>query len=215
MKRFQYLLFFLSLGVVSCSEPEVTVDPVTEDEANIESMITTFDDGKFPDPMHLKLLEELDICEMVRSDSSFVAECSPENFKLIEFKNGANIEDAFILQQKSGIVLKGGQLPLPVRHLIVFERIDGQLVRVNGFRGDLIEMSSGEKGKNMLLALYVKEDDVLFHCKFIWDGERYSFDRVVAMDLDRNENLRVIKEEVRDSVSKEIYTSLVANHLIF
>jgi len=209
------MVFFLAVGLVACGREEEPIDPiVVNDEGDVELMTTIFDENAFPDSIHKELLQELNICDMASSDTSFFAECSPENFKVIPFKNGARVEDAFILQVKNGIVLKGEQLPLPVRHIIVFERTDGVLVRTNGFRGDLLEMSDGEKGRDMLLALYVKEDDVLFHCMFKWDGKRYSFDSVVAMDLGY-ENLRVIKESVRDSVSKEIYTSLVSNNLIF
>lgn len=189
-------------------EPEISVLDVIEDQTN------NFSEIRFDNPIHLELLKELDICEMTASDSSLVATCSPENFKIIEFRSDKDVKDAFILQIKAGIQFKGQDLPLPVRHLIVFERENGQLVRVNGFRGDLIANTDGEgSAKDLLIALYLNSDETLFHCLFKWEDGHYSFESVEGLDY--GDGIRTLQPELKDSLSNQIYNDLMNGNLIF
>ena len=213
MKKLFYISILLSVTIACKSDPVV-------DEGGIDSVVvaeyqtTTFEDTiGFKIDRHLELLDELNICEMVDS-FPLVANCSADNFKIIPIQGDDELESGFILQTKAGIVLKGANKPLPpVRHIFVYIRENGSLTKVNGFRGDLIATQDGEKGKDIVLALYLKEDVTLFHCLYKWDGERYSFESVVGLDW--GDGVKTLKEDTKDSVSNDIYNAIMDSKLVF
>ncbi len=173
-----------------------------------------FDEKHFKDSLHLEILKELDICDLSLSDSSMYAPCTPEYFQIIPFDPDRSVKDAFILYVKAAIPLKGQPLLLPVRHVIVFERENGALVRANGFRGEMVEMrDNGNKPKDLVVALYLTGDETLFDCLFKYKDGKYSFESVEALDW--GEGLRNVKESLKDSVSKEVYNDLMDKQLIF
>ena len=203
-------------AIVACSaEPSGEVlDPKLEDD--VISTVTDFNETEFKNPAHIDLLKELNVCEMKSADSTFYATCSPDNFKIIEYKNGASVKDAFILEMKAGIFPKDQEMPLPpVRHIIVFEREGGELVKAGGFRGDLIEMRENNKSgaKDLLMGFYDIENDVLFYCWFNWNGSKYVFNEVEG--LDTGYGPKPIKKEMRESVTQQIYQDLMDKSLIF
>lgn len=214
MKKFFLLVFVTSTLIVACdSEPTGKVsDPITDE---IEIVTPDFKGDKFEDPVHLELLKELDICEDIEQDSaSYYAACSPVNFDIKPISTKKAVKDAFLLQTRSEIRLKGQDISLPVRHLLIFERENGALVRVNGFRGELISMEEGKDGrKELMVALYLKEDDTLFSCVFKWKDGKYEFDSVFALDW--GEGMKPLKADKKAETSAQIYTSLMANNLIF
>ncbi len=212
MKKLFYLLSILLLVAACKGEPEVSESPV-EDDNPLEDQTTTFQDDAFRDSDDLSLLEELGICELTDSFPA-IADCSPENFRIVAISDDIPKKDAFIVVAKAGIALKGANRPLPpVRHIFVYARENGQLVQTNGFRGDLIATEEGEKGRDITLALYLKEDETLFHCLYKWDGERYSFESVEGLDW--GEGVKALKAETKDSVSRDIYNSIMSSNLIF
>ena len=211
------LIILIAIGAL-CFTACDTTEPKEDVKENvidkIEEIRNDFNDVKFDDPVHLDLLEELGICEMVSSDSNYYATCSPENFKIIPFKKDTDIRDAFILQVKAAIRFKGQDVPLPVRHIVVFERENGELIRVNGFRGDLIGMTDGASGtKDLMVALYLTDDETLFHCLFKWKGGQYSFESIEGLDY--GEGVRTLQPALKDSLSNDIYSSLMTSNLIF
>ena len=118
------------------------------------------------------------------------------------------------LQIKAATRFKGQDVPLPVRHIVVFEREKGELIRVNGFRGDIIGMSDSDSGvKDLMLALYLTDDETLFHCLFKWNGGQYSFESIEGLDY--GEGVRTLNPDLKDSLSNDIYTSLMSSNLIF
>ena len=65
------------------------------------------------------------------------------------------MKDAFILQVRGGVRLKGDPEPFPVRRLLVFERENNLLTRVNGFVGDLDSFeNSGTDVENIIVLFY-------------------------------------------------------------
>jgi hypothetical protein len=197
-------------------------DPVGKEKnvvAKFEDTRTTFDEKEFKNPIHIELLRELNICEFMSPDSTYFATCTPENFRIIEYKSKGSVRDAFILQMKAGIFPKDQEVPLPpIRHLIVFEREGGKLVRVGGFRGDLIEMRKSDSGaKDLLVGLYDMDDETLFHCLFKWNGKRYEFDCIERLDY--GEGLKVfsrsLSEKEKLELTQQIFTQLKDKSLIF
>ena len=213
----KYILPLLTLlGVlVACSAEED--EPIEKDaEEYFEGIATTFEGKKFKSNAYNDLLEELGVCEFETSDSSYYAACSPENFKISKFKNEGNLEDAFILEMKAGIFPKNAEAPLPpVRHVIIFEREGGKLVRVGGFRGNLIGKRANAKSgaDDLLLALYDTDDETLFHCVFKWNGGKYEFHSIERMDY--GDGFRTIKGEDKLETTQQIFQQLRDKSLIF
>lgn len=209
-----FLLLSASVLLLSCGNPETEEDK-TKEEQGFEMVQHHFRGDKFTNQDHLALLEELDICDMNLNDStSVIAKCSPENFEIYPIDETKSVKDAFLLQTKSMIILKGSEMPLPVRHIMIFERENGSLVRVNGFRGELIARETGKgSAMDLYIAIYYKPDETMFTCKFYWNGSKYSFENVVSMDW--GEGPKAVKESMKDSVSREIYQSLMDAKLLF
>ena len=209
--------------LTACSQGEGAGETMNSEDQEIEdidkeafiNLNTDFSSNTFEDPSHLDILKELNICTMVSQDSIITAECSPENFRIFPFRKDKELKDAFILLMKAGIVLKDQTMPLNERTVIVFERENGELVKVNGFRGNVISAKEGKEGVNdLILNFYHPSDQVFFDCYFRWDGIRYSFEEALALSFD-GENYRPIKKSIQDSLSGEIYTSLMEANLIF
>lgn len=211
--KFVFTLFvFSSLLLFTGCKDDPKTDELKADEIVQEDF--EFDEETFKDSLQLEILKELDICDLNFSDSSMYAPCTPEYFQIIPFDPKRPMKDAFILYVKAAIPLKGQPLLLPVRHVIVFERENGSLVRANGFRGEMVEMrENGDAPKDLVVALYLTGDETLFDCLFKYKEGKYSFESVEALDW--GEGLRNVKESLKDSVSKEVYSDLMDKQLIF
>lgn len=209
------LIIPITLFVIASCGDDIKKKPIEQKDPEIEVITPDFKGEKFSNPAHLELLKELNICDVIDSDStSYYAACSPKNFELLTFNEKKDVTEAFILQTRSAIRLKGQDASLPVRHILIFERENGSLVRINGFRGELIAMEDGKNGmKELMVAIYLKEDDTVFNCLFKWKDNKYSFDSVVALDW--GEGMKPLKANKKEEVSAEIYTSLMAANLIF
>ena len=216
--KFKYLFPILILFVfVACSAETDEIPEVEEEkEEYFEGIVTNFEGKKFKSSVFNDLLEELGVCEFETSDSSYYAVCSPENFKISSFMNEGSMEDAFILEMKAGIFPKNAEAPLPpVRHVIFFEREGGKLIRVGGFRGNLIGRRANTKSgaDDLLLALYDTDDETLFHCVFKWNGGKYEFDSIERLDY--GEGFRTIKGENKLETTQQIFQQLRDKSLIF
>lgn len=214
MKYFLPLLVLFA-AFASCTDTEETVVP-KERDTYFESVVTNFEGKEFKDPIHLEILKELDVCEMTSADSTYFATCSPENFKISPFKNGAKLRDAFILEMKAGIFPKNAEMPLPpVRHIIVFEREGGKLVKVAGFRGNMIGSRKNEKSgaNDLLFALYDPEDETLFHCAFKWSGKKYEFEGIERLDY--GSGFRTLKGDKKLETTQQIFQQLRDKSIIF
>ncbi len=210
------LLVFILTSCDSDSSDLLEVNADIEDTnvEGFEDATADFSTTKFDDPEYIEILGELDVCLMIDQDSTVFATCSPKNFRILPFKEGVSVKNAFILQMKAGIVLKGQAAPLPERNILIFERDAGQLVKVNGFRGDLTATRGGTNGvKDLVITFYSKKEETFFDCIFQWNGTRYDFKFVEGVNW--GEGFKPIKESMIDSISKEIYTDLMQNAKIF
>ncbi len=210
-----YFVLFL-LILVSCGEEEKPDNGWDVDNgSDFQQIEQLFEGDKFENPDHLMLLEELDICNMNLNDStSTVAKCSPDNFKIEAISTEKEVKNAFLLYTASEIQLRGHPLPLPIRHIMVFERENGKLIRTNGFRGELVE-TRNSKGpyKDLLIAYYVKRDDTVFLCLYKWRNGKYSFERVEGLDW--GEGMKPLKPELQDSMNTDIHNTIMESKLEF
>ena len=107
MKHYFALLMTGVLLLAGCQSAEE--DPEVENETETTQDITNdtnfidaysdFEGSKFENPVHLEILQELDVCTMTNQDSTLVASCIPENFNVMNVrKEGNDIKDFFALQ---------------------------------------------------------------------------------------------------------------------
>ena len=218
----KYLPFiFAAAFLFSCGEdPEEKVEPdfdgPVDARDDFQEVDQDFNSGEFKNPTHLKLLKELDICVDLPQDSTSYATCDPKNFQILEFRDDKPVEDAFILVIRAVRMLPGGRGILPDRVVQVWERENGELVNVNNFVGNLIAMRPGEgKIKDMVLQLNDPVDDASYDCYFKWDDSQFQFDQVMAIDFHDGKGPKAVKEEMIESVSKDVYNSLVERKIIY
>lgn len=215
MKHILPVLIIFGIFAACSVEPEVdNLKP--KEEAYFEGITTSFEGEKFKSTVEEELLEELGVCEFESADSTYFATCSPENFKITSYKNEGSMKDAFILEMKAGIFPKNADRPLPpVRHVIIFEREGGELVKVGGFRGNLIgkRPNTTSGAQDLLMALYDTDDETLFHCVFKWNGGKYEFHSIERMDY--GDGFRTIKGKEKLETTQQIFQQLRDKSLIF
>lgn len=213
-KLFPILILFFLIG---CNTDEPKNDK-KKDHAVIEeitSIETLFDADKFEDPKHLALLKELKICSEFQKDTSnyFEPACSPRFFRIFPMRDDSPVENAFLLQIKSKV---GG---VKLRRLVAFVREKGELVKVNTFIANLIGVRKSKSHYNDLILRFndnVDGDIIFYNCIFVWDGTKYKFktaETIEGTDADGPWRQR-IKAEFKDSVSNDIYKTLVKNEMI-
>jgi len=207
----------LLIIVASCKdEVEKVKDDVSTElkVGDITPIETLFDKTYFDTELEYNLLKELDICDTTKVEGSVCSPCSAEHFKFTKYNNDKTLNDAFLLQVKALTVLKSQAAKLPMRHLIVFERENGELIKVNGFRGNLIASRESKSGiKDLIVRFYIPEDEAFLNCLFIWEDNKYHFKTVEA--IDGGGGFGRVKEAVKDSVSKIVYQSLMDNAMLF
>ena len=210
-----YRIAFLSILLLACNaDPEQEVEVIPEEKSDIIAIETLFDEQAFSDKAHRDLLLELNICDTIPMENSGCVECGPSNFKFFQHKPGIAVKDAFMLQIKAESILKGQSFPLPERHLLIFERENGALVKVNGFRGNLIAMRESVSGaRDLVVRFWVAEDEAFLNCLFQWKDGKYQFVSVEAIHGGGGNGS--VKAEFKDSISKIVYESLTTNGLLF
>jgi len=176
---------------------------------------TLFDEDKFPDPKHIELLKELKICDEFQQDTSNYLKpaCSPRFFKLFPLNERTPIENGFLLQIKARV---GG---VQLRRLVVFVRERGQLVKANSFIANLIGFQKQKNGYHDLILRFndnVEGDIIYYNTVFKWNGKKYLFDHAETIEgTDHDGPWRQrIKEEFKDSISKEILSTIKNNEMV-
>jgi hypothetical protein len=214
MKKFAFILSLLLFA--ACAEEETPIKKPTDPaESEIISIETLFNEDVFEDPIHISLLKELKICSEFQKDTSnyFEPACSPRFFKLFKMNESTPIENAFLLQIKSKV---GG---IKLRRLVSFVREKGTLVKTNTFVANLIGLrKTTSKHYDLILRFNdnVEGDVIFYNTIFSWDGKKYVFKSAETIEgVDANGPWRQrIKAEFKDSVSKDIYSTLVKNEMI-
>lgn len=214
MKKFAFILSLIFLA--ACAGEETPIKKPTDPaESEIISIETLFNEDVFEDPIHLSLLKELKICSEFQKDTSnyFEPACSPRFFKLFKMNESTPIENAFLLQIKSKV---GG---IKLRRLVSFVREKGALVKTNTFVANLIGLrKTSTKHYDLILRFNdnVEGDVIFYNTIFSWDGKKYVFKSAETIEgVDANGPWRQrIKAEFKDSVSKDIYSTLVKNEMI-
>lgn len=212
------LFLFAVLFLASCTGEEDSSEKNDEKKTEVVEVTgieTLFNTDSFDDPKHIELLKELKICSEFQKDTSNYLEpaCSPRFFRIFPMRDDAPVENAFLLQIKSKV---GG---IKLRRLVSFVREKGELVKVNTFIANLIGTRKSKTHYNDLILRFndnVDGDVIFYNCIFTWNGNTYKFqtaETIEGTDADGPWRQR-IKEEFKDSVSLDIYNTLVKNEMI-
>jgi len=206
MKRF---VIFLLLGAglsqfFSCkgdgpwsSHADFTVDTIV--------ILNYFDDPKFESDSLPALLQEIGICEFNTDASSDKAECSPRNYKFFKYNKSMSWNDGF------GLEIRATVDGFALRRFILFERINGKLVKSRGFVANLAEMHTTPTGFNDLMLLFPDREAGSFVVKFVYDMEdgSYEYQSLEAIDG------YPVKKERKDSLSNVVLQRLNENKMFF
>jgi hypothetical protein len=212
-------LFFISTYsflLFSCtSETNEVPKKIDESIGEIIPIETLFNTNSFEDKAHSKLLEELQLCSSFQKDTSNYLEpaCSPHFFKVFKMNEKISVENAFFVQIKSKV---GG---IKLRRFLAFIRERGELVKCNAFIANLIAKVKTKNGYDDLVLRFndnIEGDIIFYNCLFSWDGTKYIFKSVEAIEGYENGELwrQRIKQTLKDSVSNEIYNTLLKNEMI-
>lgn len=217
MRTFLNLAVVLNIALLlnSCGEePEKTKDPIKVEtpESDIKSIETLFSEEKFSDPKMKELLKELNLCDEKTEDTLDYdhPSCSPKFFKFFQMNQNIPLENGFLLQIKSKVS------GFPLRRLLVFVRERDQLVKANGFVGNLIGTRKTKSGYDDLLIRFngkEQNEPVFYNCYFSWNGAKYEFSSVeVIQGLNWG---GPVKAEFRDSMKTEIKQVLTDQNMFF
>ena len=147
----QLIIATLTLILVfSCSEEEKKPFQHADHKPTVDNTISTdFGANTFSSSgEEIKLLKELHICDpKAASDTDELhPSCSPRFFRFFKLNKKSSLSSGFVLLVKAGV---NG---FPLRRVLVFQRENDQLVKLNGFNGNLIERRPSNSGYDDLVA---------------------------------------------------------------
>lgn len=210
-----FIFSILVLVLFSCKTDSSEEDDGIQDKStpiaapvNERSISTDFNDNFFAGNQEIELLKELKICDPAAKNDEDEAHpsCSPKFFRFFDLSEKIPLKDGFLLLVKAGV---NG---FPSRRLLVFEREKGNLVKVNGFDGYLIEKRPSPTGYDDIVVRFGEKVDgysYFYNCLFQWKEGKYQYIRCEAINDSR------IKAELVDSMAPEIRKSLDAHNMIF
>lgn len=165
-----------------------------------------FDEKEFPNDTMLLLLKELNICILPEFyDDTTKALCSPRNYKFFKYNESLPLYDAF------GLEIRATVDNFKLRRFLLFQRIDGELVKMRGFVAQLAEMHTTPNGYKDLMLLFPDREAGSFVVKFIWNNEdrMYHYETLEAIDG------YLVKQAKQDSLSNVVLQRLTENNMFF
>jgi hypothetical protein len=218
MTKKQLIIGFFIIGVLlliyffmprdSGENTPVVPDPATVNYDGVEQVSTDFNVNQFGGALEKRLLAEIGICDTVKGQEDNLDQpaCSPRFFRFFNLHANKSLSEGFMLLVRAGVN------KYPVRRLLIFERENGQLVKVNGFVGYLIERRKKQAAYDDIVVRFFERYEnqkYFYNCLFAWNNGRYTYQRCEAI------NDRAILKEKQDSVSVEVLKYLNENQLIF
>lgn len=206
-------MVFTVYAFIACEEEktdEIQIKP--KHSVPVDPTISTdFNSNTFSSKVEEELLKEIKICDpnAERDDDELHPACSPKMFRFFKLNQNQSLKNGFIVLVKAGV---GG---FPLRRVLIFQREQGVLVKVNGFIGNLIEKRKGHgEYEDLVIRFSDKVYDHLtyYNCLFTWKNGKYEY--VNCEVIDEGEPRRV-KAEFVDSMAVEIKKILDKNKMIF
>lgn len=207
-----YFFFLLSLFLISCNgndpqdddsdlKKELQSDTINEEKKKPFEIL--FEETAFKDEYSLSLLRELGegVCDPSQKDleNYIKPACNPKFFKLMPFKEETPMKDAFILAIKSRVH------GFPIRRAFIYQRENGQLIKVNGFAANLIDIRKSDNNYKNLVLRFADEFQNHFNCLYTWRNNHYEFEKVEEI------NDSPIKKQFQDSMNIEIQKLIELN----
>ena len=180
----------------------------------VTTFSTDFNENTFSGNEEIELLKELKLCDPNAPNDTDEAHpsCSPKFFRFFKLAEKTKLSDGFIL------LIKAGVNGFPLRRILVFQRDGEQLVKLNGFNGNLIEFRPSKSGYQDLVIRFTDNIDgslTYYNCLFQWNGSQYSYKLCEAIQEGGQEAPHRIKEEFIDSMAPEIKKVLDDNQILF
>ncbi len=163
-----FILFFIFISCQSEKKQKVKIaKPKKETVFDKEIEIIFQDQSNFKNE-ELELLKELKICNPSEKDlkNHFNPACHSSFFKFFKFNEKKTIKNSFLL------LIKARVHDFPLRRILIFEREQGELVKVNGFVANLIGMDKSSSEHNDLILRFNEDlgggEVAFFNCRFVW-----------------------------------------------
>lgn len=207
------VLSLITMAVFSCEEKtdDIKIKPPKVATVVDNTISTDFRSNVFSSKLEESLLKEIKICDPAAptDDDPNRPACSPKFFKFFPLTKSRNLKDGFILLTKAGV---NG---FPIRRVVIYEREKGQLIKLNGFNGNLIERRASKSGYDDLVIRFpdnINNDLIYYNCLFQWKNGVYEYQ--YCEDIDEG-SPRKVKAEFRDSMGVEIKKILDNNKMFF
>lgn len=204
------------LFLASCddeADDEITIEHrQSAEKEDVDNTISTnFNENAFKSKVESELLKELHLCDpkATSDDDPEHPSCSPNFFRFFKLNDQTPLKDGFKL------LIKAGVNGFPLRRLLIFEREEDVLVKLNGFNGNLIEERKAASGYNDLVIRFpdnINENITYYNCLFRWKDGKYNYVNCEVIDEDIP---RRVREEFIDSMGVEIKKILDRNDMIF
>lgn len=221
-KKFKRVLLICSALLIiasSCSDDEenalggIPSDKKTKQSSAI-TISTDFTTNTFQSDVEVQLLKELKLCDEKNGSDTDEKHpnCSPNFFRFFPLTTQENLNNGFIL------LIKAGVNDFPLRRVLIFQREKGELIKLNGFNGNLIEQRKSLSGYNDLIIRFTDNLEgslCYYNCVFQWNGGQYTYKNCEAIQEAGQEAPHRIKKEFIDSMAPEIKNRLDLNKMIF
>lgn len=216
--RFKFVfllpLIFLAFACDDEADGEITIEKrhTSADNEKVDNTISTdFNANAFSSKTEAELLKELHLCDpkATSDEDPEHPTCSPKYFRFFKLNKQTPLKDGFKL------LIKAGVNGFPLRRLLIFERENDVLVKLNGFNGNLIEERPSASGYNDLVIRFpdnVNQNITYYNCVFRWKDGKYEYVNCEVIDEDVP---RKVKAEFIDSMGVEIKKILDRNDMIF
>jgi len=169
---------------------------------------TDYSLNRFTEGTEKGILQEIGICDTMNvvENNLDVPACSPRFFRFFTLKNNTPLKSGFMLLIRSGVNA------FPTRRLVVFERQNKKLIKVNGFIGYIIERRKTNSEYDDIVIRFFERYDrqkYFYHCLFTWKNHKYQY--VNCEEI----NDQKIKVQVQDSVSNVVKQILIDKQYLF
>ncbi len=216
MKNLSLFFLFFGLVISACSDnsdDEIKLKPHYKGSKTVvdPTISTDFNTNTFAIGGEEDLLKELHLCDpkAISDSDPKHPSCTPEFFRFFKLTEQRDLKDGFI------VLIKAGVNGFPLRRTLIFERENGQLVKANGFNGNIIERRKSSSGYNDLIIRFpdnIEGNVTYYNCLFKWKENKYEYIHCEEIDEDIP---RKIKAEFIDSMGIEIKKILDKNNMLF
>ncbi len=215
-------LLYISIPLLilfSCSETEEDKPKEWQSKkvGEVTEIETIYEDGEFENPMHFKLLKELDLCGPEEPECPRCATCSPGFFRFFDIQKEGSMENLFAVQVKALTILKNEENANPTREVRVYIRENGRLVESNRLKGYIMEQITSASGIDDLMVRFfrvVDDEDTFFNCLFQWSEKDKKYKYVSVERIEGKNWGGDVKESLKKETSQQVYNELKAEGFI-